>query len=653
MALPRLRPLPALLLAITALAELAAVLLSWGREPGFDTVLYAVFSCALAGSGALILSRHPRYLIGWLLVGVGLGNAVAGELAQGWALHAQAEGLPFGPAADVLAAASWLPQAPAFVLIILLFPTDRMPGPRWWLVFWLSVLGVVIAVPGWVLNPASRVVFAGGTNPYAVPGPVTGRLFAVGFSLVALALVGAFVGTFGRYRRSSGAERAQMKWFALSTGFLVLVLSSAAMLWTVTPIVQLVVAVALTMWPITIGIAVLRYRLYDVDLVISRSFSYATLTLVLAAVYGVAVVALGAVVGRESAWVTAIATLLAATVVKLLHRRVQDVVDRRFRPDRYEALGVVARFVEELRHDRVEPEAVVDVLREALHSPSLALRFVLPEEVSVGEWGGPAEPTAGGEVHQVRRGGSVIAEIHWSPRDESERILLPELVAAVALPLEMARMRAELRQRLAEVDESRARIVAVADQERRRLERNLHDGAQQRLVSIGLSLRHAQHTMTADPADAQRTLDDAVVQISGAIDELRELAQGLRPSTLHAGLGAALRELAGRSPVKVEVSAGPERFPADIEATAYFVACEGLTNAVKHARADEVAVFVTRRDDTLVVSVVDDGVGGAAIDGGSGLTGLNDRVSASGGRLRLESAHGRGTVLSAELPCVS
>ena len=207
--------------------------------------------------------------------------------------------------------------------------------------------------------------------------------------------------------------------------------------------------------------------------------------------------------------------------------------------------------------------------------------------------------------------------------------------------------------RLAEVDESRARIVAVADEERRRLERDLHDGAQQRLVSIGLSLRHAQHVMAADPAEARRTLDDAVVQVYGAIEELRELAHGLRPSALQAGLGAALRELAGRSPVRVEVSAGPERFPADVEATAYFVACEGLTNAVKHARADEVAVSVTRRQDTVVVSVVDDGVGGAAIDGGSGLTGLKDRVSASGGRLHLDSAHGRGTVLSAELPCVS
>ena len=100
-----------------------------GPRAGLDTVLYAVFSCALAGTGALILSRHPRHLIGWLLIGVGLENAVAGELAQGWALHAQAGGLPFGPAADTLAAASWLPQAPAFVLIILLFPTDRMPGP--------------------------------------------------------------------------------------------------------------------------------------------------------------------------------------------------------------------------------------------------------------------------------------------------------------------------------------------------------------------------------------------------------------------------------------------------------------------------------------------------------------------------------------------
>ena len=172
-------------------------------------------------------------------------------------------------------------------------------------------------------------------------------------------------------------------------------------------------------------------------------------------------------------------------------------------------------------------------------------------------------------------------------------------------------------------------------------------------VSIGLALRHAQHQLGADADEAKATLDEAVVEISAAIEDLRELAHGLRPALLQAGLGPALRDLASRSPVPVEVSATTDRFAPDVEAAAYFVASEGLTNAVKHARADQVVLQVARQNSTLVVSVADDGVGGAAVERGSGLTGLSDRVAARGGRLRIESARGHGTTLIAELPCAS
>jgi signal transduction histidine kinase len=507
-----------------------------------------------------------------------------------------------------------------------------------------------------VLNPRSGAEYAGGTNPYAVAGLPTDALFGVGFALISAALVAAFVGAAVRFRRSTGVERQQMKWFALSSGVLVLVLSSAGVLWNLIPAVQVLVAVALTAWPVSIGVAVLRYRLYDVDLVISRTFAYATLTAVLGFVYAGGVVVLGAVAGRDSAWVTATATLLAAVAFKLLHRRVQERVDRRFRPERHEALAMVISFVEELRNDRVEPEAVVDALRAAVGDPTLELRFVLQrDERTVDERGRPAAQPMDTtrDSYEVRRGGTVIAVIAWSPDGDADRALLPDAVAVAALPIEMARLRVELRRRLEEVEASRARIAAVADGERRRVERDLHDGAQQRLVSIGLALRHAQHQLGADADEARRTLDGAVVEIATAIEELRELARGLRPTLLQAGLGPALRELASRSPVPVEVCATTERFPLDVEAAAYFVACEGLTNAVKHARAEQVVLQVLSQDGALVVSVADDGVGGAALGRGSGLTGLSDRVAARGGRLRVVSIRGGGTTLSAELPCVS
>jgi len=655
-AMLRLRPLPGLLLAVTVLAELGAVPLSWGLEPTWDTVLYAVSAVATTGAGALILSRHPRHVVGWLILLPGVQAALGSDLAQGWGLRAADRGWPLGPPAEFVVTASWVILAPLTVAVLLLFPTGHLLHRRWSLVIWLCVAGTLPTEIGWAFNPDAGSEYVAGRNPYAVDWLPTGALFVVGFSGVALSLLVGVVAVVIRFRAARGVERLQMKWFVLASVAMAVGLSLGGALWWIAPAAHVIPALVITAWPIAICVAILRYRLYDVDLVISRAFTYAVLTALLAAVYAVAVVVLGAIAGRDSAWVTATATLLAAVVFKLLHRRVQEQVDRRFRRDRADALGVVAGFVDELRNDRVEPEAVVDALREALGDPRLELRFVLqPDEPPVDERGrnasGPEDDAR--EVYPVRRGGTVLGQVVWSPRSEEDRALLPSVVAGAVLPIEMARLRVELRRRLDEVAESRSRLAAVADQERRRIERDLHDGAQQRLVSIGLALRHAQHQLGVDAGEARATLDDAVVEISAAIEELRELAQGLRPTLLQSGLGSALRELAIRSPVPVEVSATADRYPPDVEAAAYFVACEGLTNAVKHSRAAQVVLQVARRDSTLVVSVADDGVGGAAMGRGTGLTGLSDRVAARGGRLRIESVRGRGTTLSAELPCVS
>jgi len=658
-AFPRLRPVLGFLLALTVLtvlAELAAVLLSWGLEPAWDTMLLAVSSTVTTAAGALILSRHPRHAIGWLLVAQGLVAALAGDLAQGWGLRAADRGWPGGPPAEFVAPGSWLPTAPLAVAVLLLFPTGRLLARRWSVVLGLSFVGgVLMAEPGWVLNPDAGSEYVAGHNPYAVDWLPTHELFVGGFTIVAASLLAGLAAVVIRFRTSSGVERLQLKWFALASGTLAVGLPLGGALWWVTPIAHVIPALVVTIWPIAICVAILRYRLYDVDLVISRTFTYATLTVLLAAVYAGTVVVLGAVIGRESVWATAGATLLAAAVFRLAHRRVQDLVDRRFRRQRHDALKVVTGFVDDLRHDRAEPEQVVDAIRAAMSNPGLELRFVLqPDGPPVDERGHPvADADPDRERVPVRRGGMTLGEVAWSPGSDADRALLRSVLDAASIAIEMARLRVELRQRLAEVDESRARIAAVADDERRRLERDLHYGAQQRLVSIGLALRHAQHELVGDPEAARRTLDGAVVEITAAIEELRALAHGLRPALLQAGLGPALRELASRSPVPVVVSATSDRFPTDVEAAAYFVACEGLTNAVKHARADQVRLEVTRQDSILVVSVADDGVGGASVGRGSGLTGLSDRVAARGGRLLIESVRGRGTTLSAELPCVS
>jgi signal transduction histidine kinase len=208
----------------------------------------------------------------------------------------------------------------------------------------------------------------------------------------------------------------------------------------------------------------------------------------------------------------------------------------------------------------------------------------------------------------------------------------------------------ELRAQLQEVRASRARIVAAADAERRRIERDLHDGAQQRLLGLRLALQLARDRI-GDAAAVEALLAEADAEVGGALEELRALARGIHPAVLtDEGLAPALGALARRAPVPVDVAVNGERFPPAVEATAYFVACESLANAVKHAGASRVAINVTRTNGRVAISVADDGVGGADL-GGAGLRGLRDRVEALDGRLNVTSPAGGGTRVTAAIPC--
>ena len=268
----------------------------------------------------------------------------------------------------------------------------------------------------------------------------------------------------------------------------------------------------------------------------------------------------------------------------------------------------------------------------------------------------PPRPS-GAERRTLRLSTAAGATAVLSHRDGDER-LVAAVADAGALAIEIAALQVQLRRHLLEVEASRRRIQSVADEERRRIARDLHDGAQQRLVAIGLTLRHAQ--LRADPALGQRltrqslpdtSIDEAVGELTTSIDELRELAGGLRPGSLDEGLGVALRELAARTPVRLDVYAHSERFPSHVETAAYFVACEAVTNAVKHAEASQISLTLTRENGSLIVTVIDDGCGGAEPHRGTGLLGLADRVRAHHGNLRVESPLGGGTRLEARLPC--
>jgi signal transduction histidine kinase len=319
-----------------------------------------------------------------------------------------------------------------------------------------------------------------------------------------------------------------------------------------------------------------------------------------------------------------------------------------------------------LRTNMARASAVTEVLagtdvREALASglgdPSLELAYWLPDrKVYVDREGQPMElpdEDPRRSVTRIEHHGRCVAAIVHNPALDEQPGLVETAGAAAALALENERLDAELRARVEELQTSRARIVRVGLEERRRLERDLHDGAQQRLVALRLQLRLARDQAAKDPAVTQRMLDGAMTELDEALAELRELARGIHPAVLaDRGLEPALSALAGRAPLPVEVKSAPdERLPAPVEAAAYFVVAEALTNVARYAQASRASVAVERQNGHAVVEVRDDGVGGADPTRGTGLVGLQDRLAALDGRLEVESPTGGGTVVRADIPC--
>jgi len=321
------------------------------------------------------------------------------------------------------------------------------------------------------------------------------------------------------------------------------------------------------------------------------------------------------------------------------------------------ARSAVGDLIVEMRASQA-PGDVRDSLARALRDPTLTLVYWLPEfenwvdvegrPVVLEELGGDRATTL------IEHEGRHVAALVHDPSLNEEPELLDAVVATAAIALDNARLNVELKARLDELRGSRARIVEAGDSERRRLERNLHDGAQQRLVAVALQLRLLQSRIRRDPATAEQLVTSASDELSQSLEELRELARGLHPAVLEHGLAGALNSLATRSAVVTSVAYEvPEQLPKPVELAAYFVACEALTNTAKYAGASEASVHVWRSERTMVIEISDDGIGGADDAHGSGLRGLADRVEALDGTLRVASLPGAGTIVTAEMPCGS
>jgi signal transduction histidine kinase len=670
-----------------------------------------------AALGVLIVRRAANR-IGWLMLSTGTLIAADSVASVYGVIGIRHPGtLPAAPFVGLFAEWGFVPMVTILIATFLLFPDGRLPSPRWWPAGLVFAVFALLGMTGLLIAPRQvQIPAPGGSlafpNPLGVAslGPVwsdllLGTLTALTVpSLLLLAIVVAALVT--RFRRGGPEVRQQVKWLAFAMAvFLVSMLlgpvreaapskAGGDVLITVFDTVSAVVPLAVL--PAIVTLAILKYRLYQIDVIITKTVKYALLSVALTAVYVVIVVGIGAAAGYVGGPVL---TVAAAVVIAVLFQparaRADVLANRLVYGRRATPYQVLADFAEDMAGQLDTTAALrrMAALLGGATGASLVRVWVLvgaelrPEvswptgEMEAGEAAAlvldDAVPSAGGSGAQrpvltgtgaertaeVRHSGELLGAITLAkPADEpvspAEETLLANVASQAGLVLRNARLTAELRASIDDLTASRRRLVRAQDEERQRIERNLHDGAQQQLVAVGMLLRLVDDA-AGEPAEVRQLSAQLKEGVHAAIEDLRALARGIYPPLLaEQGLPAALRAQAARSPLPVRVETdGEARYQRDIEATVYFCVLEALQNVAKYARARQATVELACRDGHLEFSVTDDGAGfdTAAVTGpggrmGTGLQGMADRLAVAGGTLGVRSALGAGTVISGRIP---
>ena len=634
--------------AVCVAAGLVLALGAFRRDgDGWPIAIYLLGLVPLA-LGWLIAVRAPAGPVGAAVAWLAASLLVVPAL-EAW-------GRAPWPGADFLAALSvvaWPWQLAGFLVLLLVFPDGLLPGRRWAVVaagIPVSALAVGVAMTV-TMDYAEPRYF---TAPVLVPEPLWMPLMfaALGFLLVVVVACGASVVL--RYRRGDERTKQQLRWLILAAGAVVVLMVAS---WAVTSL-ELIGPEAysafllgiLVLVPAAVAIAVLRYDLFEIDRILSDSVAWILTTLIAAALLTTGIVLTGYLAGRDSALGLSGSVFLVALVVFPLHRRLHRAVGRVLDRDRTVLVEQIERFVERVRDGSAEPEEVETVLRSAVRDPELTLLLSDPAGTGLVDLSGTPQAPPAELVGVPLRTASADIGIILVRAGSMRQLRRVRLAASAArLPIEVSRLRIGLRRALTDVAESRHRLVSATIDERRRLERDLHDGAQQQLVAIGMQLRAAQYRLRADdPVSAE--LELAVERLETTVGELRRLAHGVRPASLDDGLPAALARLGAECPLPVDFEVEETASSEVVTVTAYFVVAEAMANVLKHARASRIGINVERLDDGLRVAVVDDGIGGVPVD--TGLTALRDRVGSVGGRLIVSSGSG-GTTIEAVLPCAS
>jgi len=606
---------------------------------------------ATTGLSVLVVRRRDGAVVGTLLglLSLSVAMVVAKEVWLQW-LATTDHPEHWAWLVAVSAENAWWVLA-TFALLLLHFPDGRVPSPRWrWVPPALVTATIVTQVDGAIVDEPFRPPLADLARPFGQP-PAWWENVAFFWFVVLLVLVVACAASLVlRFRRAAPHQRQQIKWLAvagLGLPLYPLLCLVEIMVWGEAHWFSAFVGLAsLVATPLAAGIAVLRHDLYDVDKALAVAVTWGLVTALLLAVYGAVSSLTGVLVGRGSEVGVALGTAAAALVLLPAVRVVRRAVDARMYPLRRAALAAVDDLHREVSAGRARPEQLEEQLRTALRDPGLRVGFRVPGSAAYLDAAGEPVPTDGVPVQQDGAPTGVLVRGAGPASPE----LLRDVADRCSTLVEVVRLRSEVAQALREAQDSRTRLVQIGYEERRRMERDLHDGAQQRLVSLGMQLRLVQRHLDDGTVDVDEVLDQSVAELGTAVAELRQIAHGLRPSSLDDGLPAALSNLVRTLPMTVDMDVDDSPLPDAVATTAYFVASEAITNAVKHSEATRIELHVVRRDGQLLVRVADNGCGGASLGLRSGLA---DRVAALGGSLRVASPVGRGTEVEAALPCAS
>jgi signal transduction histidine kinase len=661
----------------------------------FSDVFAHVTTLGVPVVGFVLASRRPANRLGWLFLGAGLGLGLSFFSTQ-YAQHALAAVPGSWPAGRAVAwFANWIWAIPYALLafVFLLFPTGRLRSPRWRAAAW-SVAGANTLAVADLIGYATRiwwhpfVSYTPSSNPPDVNVAIVLMIVAAAVGVAAVVV---------RFTHSSGEERLQLKWFAAAA--LLVIITIIPSFLTDRLIFVLLASLALLCLWVAVGIAVLKYRLYGIDFVISKAVLYGSLAVSITAVYAGLVVGVGALAGgRDSPLVAALAAAVVAVAFQPVRQRAgrlanRVVYGRRATPyqvlsDFAQRIGVTyaaedvlpqmaqivaagtgaERVVVWLRaDDELRPGASSDGSTAApppvdappVEAPPVEAPPVdappadrLPRDrLPVDGEAMPPVPGVDLSVPVLHQGELLGAISVQMPKDEPLRPAGEQLVADVASQAGLVLSNAAL---VGDLRASRQRLVTAQDETRRRLERNIHDGAQQDLVALGIKLRLTGLTVDEDPAEAKEMLGELQADAAGALANLRDLARGIYPPLLaDLGLVAALNAQANKSPVPVTVDAdGIGRYGQDTEAAVYFCCLEALQNIAKYAHAAQARICLQAQNGTLRFTVSDDGAGYDARHTplGSGQRNMADRLAALGGRLEVRSHPGQGTTITAQLP---